>query len=145
MTIPINNGCALIDAVRARYPCTIDVYFPRAQAVEAMVRDHGVNLFYAGVERRKQCCGVRSPKRSLDCGPGSPGFGASTEDVWRHVRANYVPHNPLHDHGYPSIGCAPCTRPVRPGEDLRAGRWWWEAPGNRECGLHLPAVAATSS
>ena len=111
-----------------------------------MVRDHGVNLFYyASVERRKQGCGVRSAKLSLDCGPGSPGFGADTGDVWRHVRANDVPYNPLHDHGYPSIGGAPCTRPVFPGEDLRAGRWWREAQGNRECGLHLPAVAATSS
>ena len=63
-----------------------------------MVRDHGVNLFYyASVERRKQGCGVRSAKLSLDCGPGSPGFGADTGDVWRHVRANDVPYNPLHD------------------------------------------------
>jgi phosphoadenosine phosphosulfate reductase len=68
----------------------------------------------------------------------------STEDVWRYVRAHDVPYNPLHDQGYPSIGCAPCTRPMRPGEDLRAGRWWWEAPENRECGLHFPASAASS-
>jgi hypothetical protein len=50
--------------------------------------------------------------------------------------ANDVPTNPLHARGYPSIGCAPCTRAIEPGEDIRAGRWWWEHPGHRECGLH---------
>jgi len=50
--------------------------------------------------------------------------------------ARRIPINPLHDLGYPSIGCAPCTRPVRDGEDLRAGRWWWEQPEHKECGLH---------
>jgi phosphoadenosine phosphosulfate reductase len=60
-------------------------------------------------------------------------------DVWRYVRAHDVPYNRLHDEGYPSIGCAPCTRPVVPGEDVRAGRWWWEARESRECGLHVAA------
>ena len=58
------------------------------------------------------------------------------ERVWEYVRANDVPYNPLHDQGFPSIGCAPCTRAVAPGEDFRAGRWWWEDPDERECGLH---------
>lgn len=58
------------------------------------------------------------------------------DDVWAYVRRHQVPYNPLHDRGYPSIGCAPCTRAVRPGEDSRSGRWWWEAPGTKECGLH---------
>ncbi len=61
----------------------------------------------------------------------------STEEVWRYVRDHEVPYNRLHDRGYPSIGCAPCTRAVRAGEDLRAGRWWWENPTTKECGLHL--------
>jgi phosphoadenosine phosphosulfate reductase len=61
----------------------------------------------------------------------------STEDVWIVVRTLGVPYNPLHDRGYPSIGCEPCTRAVRPGEDLRAGRWWWEQRQSRECGLHV--------
>jgi phosphoadenosine phosphosulfate reductase len=56
-------------------------------------------------------------------------------DVWAFIRAHELPYNPLHDAGYPSIGCLPCTRAVEPGEDERAGRWWWEAPGSRECGL----------
>lgn len=60
----------------------------------------------------------------------------SEEDVWGVIRALGIPYNPLHDQGYPSIGCEPCTRAIRPGEDLRAGRWWWESSDSKECGLH---------
>jgi len=56
--------------------------------------------------------------------------------VWDYIHEHKVPYNTLHDLGYPSIGCLPCTRAVLPGEDLRSGRWWWESSGNRECGLH---------
>jgi phosphoadenosine phosphosulfate reductase len=61
----------------------------------------------------------------------------STDDVWKYIRDNDLPYNKLHDKGYPSIGCAPCTRPVEEGQDIRAGRWWWETPEHKECGLHL--------
>jgi phosphoadenosine phosphosulfate reductase len=61
----------------------------------------------------------------------------SRDQVWNYLRDNNVPFNRLHKQGYPSIGCAPCTRAVKPGEDLRAGRWWWENPETKECGLHL--------
>jgi phosphoadenosine phosphosulfate reductase len=61
----------------------------------------------------------------------------TTEQVWDYIRRHGVPYNKLHDRGYPSIGCAPCTRAVAPGEDLRAGRWWWEQPEHKECGLHV--------
>ena len=61
----------------------------------------------------------------------------SEQDVWDYIRANDVPYNALHDQGYPSIGCEPCTRAVQPGEDVRAGRWWWENPDSKECGLHM--------
>lgn len=60
--------------------------------------------------------------------------------VWRYLRSRHVPWNALHDRGYPSIGCAPCTRAVEPGEDPRAGRWWWERPEQKECGLHRRPV-----
>jgi phosphoadenosine phosphosulfate reductase len=60
----------------------------------------------------------------------------TNEQVWQTVRALGISYNPLHDKGYPSIGCEPCTRAIRPGEDLRAGRWWWEQKLSKECGLH---------
>ena len=59
------------------------------------------------------------------------------QQVWAYIREHHIPYNALHDRGYPSIGCAPCTRAVQPGEDIRAGRWWWENPATKECGLHL--------
>lgn len=60
----------------------------------------------------------------------------SRDDVWKVIEERGLPYNPLHDRGFPSIGCAPCTRAVSPGEDERAGRWWWEMPDEKECGLH---------
>jgi phosphoadenosine phosphosulfate reductase len=73
----------------------------------------------------------------------SPLADWSRSDVERFVADNRVPYSPLHDRGFPSIGCAPCTRAVRVGEPERAGRWWWEEEDKKECGLHLrPAPAA---
>jgi len=66
----------------------------------------------------------------------NPLISWSEEDVWDFIKANKVPYNKLHDKGYPSIGCAPCTRAVKDGEDIRSGRWWWENPEHKECGLH---------
>lgn len=60
----------------------------------------------------------------------------TTDEVWAYARANDVPTNALHDRGYASIGCAPCTRAITMGEDIRAGRWWWEDAETKECGLH---------
>ena len=60
----------------------------------------------------------------------------SDDAVWHYIHEHSVPYNALHDRGYPSIGCAPCSRAIAPGEDVRAGRWWWESDENRECGLH---------
>lgn len=58
------------------------------------------------------------------------------DEVWSYIKEHNVPYNKLHDTNFPSIGCAPCTRAVKPGEDIRAGRWWWESPEQKECGLH---------
>jgi phosphoadenosine phosphosulfate reductase len=63
----------------------------------------------------------------------------TTQDIWDYVTLHNVPTNALHQKGYPSIGCAPCTRPIQEGEDLRAGRWWWESAEHKECGLHVRA------
>jgi len=69
----------------------------------------------------------------------------SLDEVWDYVREFEVPYNALHDQGYPSIGCAPCTRAIEPGEDVRAGRWWWESPEQKECGLHVSNLGAQRS
>jgi len=61
----------------------------------------------------------------------------SEEGIWDYIEKNNVPYNQLHKQGYPSIGCQPCTRAIKEGEDIRAGRWWWENPEHKECGLHL--------
>ncbi len=66
----------------------------------------------------------------------NPLINWSEKDVWDYIKANNVPYNKLHDQGFPSIGCAPCTRAVKEGEDIRSGRWWWENPEHKECGLH---------
>jgi phosphoadenosine phosphosulfate reductase len=60
----------------------------------------------------------------------------TNDEIWKYIRENKVPYNELHDRGYPSIGCEPCTRAVKEGEDPRAGRWWWENDTHKECGLH---------
>jgi phosphoadenosine phosphosulfate reductase len=59
------------------------------------------------------------------------------EQIWSYIREHNLPINRLHKQSYPSIGCAPCTRPIKPGEDVRAGRWWWENSDTKECGLHV--------
>ena len=78
---------------------------------------------------------------SFDATHGIPKFNPladwSEDEVWTYLSAFSVPYNALYDQGYRSVGCAPCTRPVVAGEDLRAGRWWWEQPESKECGLHV--------
>ena len=67
----------------------------------------------------------------------------STEQISDYIKEYNVPYNPLHDRGFVSIGCAPCTRAIRPGEDFRAGRWWWEDADKKECGLHSTEIKVT--
>ncbi len=66
----------------------------------------------------------------------NPILAWSEAQVWDYIHAHEIPYNPLHDQGYPSLGCKPCTRAIEHGEDIRAGRWWWEKPETKECGLH---------
>jgi phosphoadenosine phosphosulfate reductase len=81
------------------------------------------------------------PVRSFDDGNKLEKFNPladwSEKEVWAYIKQHAVPYNALHDKFYPSIGCAPCTRTVTPGEDVRSGRWWWENPESKECGLHV--------
>ena len=81
------------------------------------------------------------PLREYDASNGLEKFNPlaewSEKEIWTYIKQNAVPYNALHDRFYPSIGCAPCTRAVALGEDIRAGRWWWESPESKECGLHV--------
>ena len=163
----------LMDRIQRRYKTEIEVHYPDLREVTRMIRAHGVNLFYKGVNNRKLCCEVRKVnplnialnaadawitglrrdqgmKRSEidviekdfahDAYKVNPLANWTMEDVRAYVKERDVPYNVLHDQGFPSIGCAPCTRAVKPGEDERAGRWWWESdPDAKECGIHTPS------
>ena len=74
-----------------------------------------------------------------------PVLNWTTEEVKKYIADNHIPYNPLHDRGFVSIGCAPCTRAIRPGEDFRAGRWWWEDANKKECGLHEHTVTGNTT
>jgi phosphoadenosine phosphosulfate reductase len=100
----------------------------------------GHNAWITGLRREqaptRRSLGVREWDAEHQLNKFSPLIDWREEDVWAYIHTFRVPYNPLHDRGFPSIGCAPCTRAVSRGEDVRAGRWWWESPTSRECGLH---------
>jgi len=161
----------LIDRVRDRYDKRVEVVFPEASAVSAMVQARGMNLFYESIENRQLCCRLRkveplqrhlagldawvtglrrdqgvtredTAKVQLDAAHGgivkvNPIADWTHEQVLAYVRTHDVPINRLHAEGYPSVGCDPCSRAIAPGDDPRAGRWWWESPETRECGIHV--------
>ncbi|NHZ40963.1 MULTISPECIES: phosphoadenylyl-sulfate reductase [Massilia] len=114
----------------------------RIRKVEPLGRALAGNKAWVTGQRRSQS----STRAQLDIQEDDAAHGMakfnpladwSETDVWNYIRDNKVPYNALHDQGFPSIGCAPCTRAVQPGEDVRAGRWWWENPDSKECGLHM--------
>jgi len=112
----------------------------------------GVGAWATGLRRDGGAARRGTPTVELDAAHGgivklNPLADWTRDQVWAYLRSHRLPVNPLYERGYTSIGCAPCTRPTRPGEDERAGRWWWEADPDRECGLHarMPGAAAASS
>jgi phosphoadenosine phosphosulfate reductase len=131
------NGLnAFYDSVEMRRECC------RIRKVEPLGRALAGNKAWVTGQRRSQS----ATRAELHVEEDDPAHGMTKfnpladwdeEDVWQYIRANNVPYNALHDQGYPSIGCQPCTRAIEPGEDVRAGRWWWENPDSKECGLHL--------
>ncbi len=164
-----NETYEMLERTTARYKIPVSVYFPQAEAVQHMVYERGVNLFYNSVEDRKTCCHIRKvePLNRALVGTAvwitglraaqtdhrkeipvvewledkkiykvNPLLHWSFDEIIRYINQYSIPYNPLHDQGYVSIGCAPCTRATEPGEDPRAGRWWWEL-SQKECGLHL--------
>ncbi|HEX5363955.1 MAG TPA: phosphoadenylyl-sulfate reductase [Gallionella sp.] len=101
----------------------------------------GKGAWVTGMRREQAATRGSLEVSSFDADNGLQKFNPllewSNAEVWEYIKANDVPYNKLHDQFYPSIGCAPCTRAITPGEDIRAGRWWWENPENKECGLHV--------
>lgn len=113
-----------------------------ARKVEPLQRAlAGKKAWITGLRAEQAATRSGLPQREFDAGNGLEKFNPLADwterEVWAYIHANAVPYNKLHDKGYPSIGCAPCTRAVAPGEHLRAGRWWWEDPTSKECGLHV--------
>ncbi len=101
----------------------------------------GKSAWITGMRRDQAVTRGTLEVSSFDEGNGLQKFNPLLEwtnkDVWAYIRRYDVPYNKLHDQFYPSLGCAPCTRSITPGEDIRAGRWWWENPEDKECGLHV--------
>ena len=165
----------VMDAISEKYGIKIEVFYPRTEAVEKMVREYGMNLFYKSADLRTLCCKVRkveplnraissvdvwitglrreqAPTRSSiakveidqshqDKIKINPIADWSSDKVWSYIKGHKLPYNKLHDKQFPSIGCAPCTRSVKPGEDPRTGRWWWEQASAKECGLHHTVIS----
>ena len=131
------NGLnAFYDSVEMRKECC------RIRKVEPLNRALAGNKAWVTGQRRAQSTTrAELAVQEDDAAHGMTKFNPladwSEEDVWNYIQSNKVPYNPLHDKGYPSIGCEPCTRAIQPGEDVRAGRWWWENPESKECGLHV--------
>jgi phosphoadenosine phosphosulfate reductase len=131
------NGLnAFYDSVEMRKECC------RIRKVEPLGRAlNGKKAWITGQRRAQSTTRAELAVQEDDTAHGMAKFNPladwSEQDVWEYIRENQVPYNSLHDRGYPSIGCEPCTRAIQPGEDIRAGRWWWENPESKECGLHL--------
>jgi phosphoadenosine phosphosulfate reductase len=131
---------AFYESVELRKRCC------RIRKVEPLARAlAGRDAWITGLRRAQSVTRTDLPLREFDPTHGVVKFNPladwSEEEVWAYVRKREVPYNALHDRGYPSIGCDPCTRAIRPDEDIRAGRWWWESRDSRECGIHVsPSV-----
>jgi phosphoadenosine phosphosulfate reductase len=100
----------------------------------------GRRAWITGLRRAQAVTRRELPEQEFDAAFAVEKFNPLSDwdesDVWAYILSFGVPYNPLHDRGYPSIGCEPCTRAITPGEDIRAGRWWWENADTKECGLH---------
>jgi phosphoadenosine phosphosulfate reductase len=134
--VKTNGLNAFYDSVEMRKECC------RIRKVEPLNRAlAGKKAWVTGQRRAQSTTRAELLVQEDDAAHGMVKFNPladwSEEDVWHYIRSNDVPYNQLHDKGYPSIGCEPCTRAIQPGEDVRAGRWWWENADTKECGLHL--------
>ncbi len=123
-------------AERRKQCCHIRKVQPLQRALQ------GKKAWLTGLRREQSAARAGVDLFALDEGQRlkiSPLIGWSRQDVWDYIKAHNLPYNPLHDKGFASIGCAPCTRAIEAHEEERAGRWWWEDQSHKECGLHSPA------
>ncbi|NRP71300.1 Thioredoxin-dependent 5'-adenylylsulfate reductase [Ensifer psoraleae] len=130
------------ESVEARHACCgVRKLKPLARALE------GASYWITGLRRGQSGNRATTPFAEADLERRlikiNPLADWDIETIRAHVAANAIPVNPLHARGYPSIGCEPCTRAIKPGEPERAGRWWWENDEKRECGLHVPEAASS--
>ncbi|OJF98709.1 phosphoadenylyl-sulfate reductase [Pararhizobium antarcticum] len=131
------------DSVEARHACCgFRKLKPLAKALE------GATYWITGLRRGQSGARAETPFAEFDADRNlikiNPLADWSIETIQAHVASEAIPVNPLHQRGYPSIGCEPCTRAIKPGEPERAGRWWWENDEKRECGLHVPEAASST-
>jgi phosphoadenosine phosphosulfate reductase len=121
------------DVAARKACCHLRKIEPFARAIK------GFGAWVTGVRREQSADRAQIPAVEFDSANGlykvSPILDWTHDDVWAYIRGKGLVYNPLHDQGFPSIGCSPCTRAIEPGEDSRAGRWWWENTDSRECGL----------
>jgi len=131
------------ESVEARHACChVRKLIPLAKALE------GAGFWITGLRRGQSGNRASTPFAEYDAERNlikiNPLADWDIDAIKAHVAAENIPVNPLHARGYPSIGCEPCTRAIRPGEPERAGRWWWENDEKRECGLHVAEAAQSS-
>ncbi len=131
-----NGPNAFYDSVDMRKQCC---GIRKVQPLNRALADK--KAWLTGMRRSQSVTRAELPVSEWDEDHGLQKFSPLTDwsngNVWAYIRAFEVPYNKLHDEGYASIGCAPCTRAITAGEDIRAGRWWWENPETKECGLHV--------
>lgn len=137
--VSAHGANAFYESVELRKSCChIRKVEPLSRALQ------GRDAWVTGLRRAQSVTRTDLPLREFDTVHGLVKFNPladwSEAQVWAYLREREVPYNALHDRGYPSIGCEPCTRAVRPGEDLRAGRWWWESRDSKECGIHVSPI-----
>jgi len=134
--VRVNGINGFYDSVEQRKGCC------HARKVEPLQRAlAGNKAWVTGLRAQQATTRAGLPVREWDAGNGLEKFNPLSDwtekEVWAYIRLHGVPYNALHDKHYPSIGCGPCTRAIAAGEDVRAGRWWWENPESKECGLHV--------
>lgn len=132
---------AFYDSVELRKRCC---YIRKVAPLQRAL--HGKKAWITGLRRQQAPTRTDLTVKEWDAGNNLQKFNPlidwTHQNIWNYIRHFDIPYNALHDKHYPSIGCAPCTRAITAGEDIRAGRWWWEHPEGKECGLHIKKSAA---